>query len=447
MSEKVKIIHILPHVPNLVHVNYKDPKQYFLSPEFGTYHLIDYPPHWVGFFALDHHVFAARDLLQITNEFEVECWRPYGFGLKEPHEELVNGIKHRVFPAYKINIPKFGHLTWSKELFKALIDEINQNNIILNISVGHAWFNIKLMIKLRKYKNKFGLVAIHRSGGFRKFSFKQLDWWKKLFKFYYLIESAIDEYSLKFADIYFVGAKPEVEYLNRPDSKVRAKFFMEGIDFNNYRVLSKEEKIKLRKTLGLPENKKLLIAYGNWKSNDYAYQHLLEVFREIKQTKEGEDLELVMIGGYKSEDLYEEGVKSGAIMIERVSKSVFIKYLEASDFFTQALFSWGAVQFGGFGTAMIEALACGLPVISGNIIHFPGTEDELNQIGLNMRTKKELKNNIIYLKNNLEKYNNCRVIAQKYYDINNTRLILLNKYRELAKKYFNIETWKFNTKK
>ncbi len=447
MSEKIKIIHILSHVPNLVHVNFKDPKLYFKSPEFGTYHFIDYPPYWVGFFALDHHVFAAKDLLQITDEFDLECWRPYGFGLKEPHEEIVNGIKHRIFPAYKINIPQFGHLTWSNELFNALINEIQYNKVILNLSVGHAWFHIRLMIKLRKHKSKFGLVAIHRSGGFRKFSFTQLDWWKKPFKLYYFLESYIDEFSLRFADVYFVGAKPEVDYLNRPSSKVKAKFFMEGIDFANYRVLSVEEKRQLRETLGLPIDKKLLVAYGNWNSNEYSYQHLLEVFREIKNTSEGADLELVMIGGYKTEDLYEEGVRSGAIMIERVSKTIFIKYLEACDFFAQACFNWGFIQFGGFGTAMIEALACGLPVISGNIIHFPGTDDELKQIGLDMPDKESLKRNIIYLKNNLEKYPHCREIAKKYYDINITRQVLLNKYRELALKYFCIETWKINTKK
>jgi len=437
-NDKVKIIHILSHIPNPAHLTFKDPKLYFKTPEFGSYHLLDYPPYWVGFFALDHHVFAASDLLQLTDEFDVECWRPYGFGLKEPHEEMVNGIKHRVFPAYKINIPQFGHLTWSKELFAALIEEINSNKVIVNLSVGHAWFHIKLMIKLKKYKHKFGLVALHRSGGFRKFSHTQLDWWKKPFKFYYFIESHIDEYSLRFADIYFVGAKPEADYLSRPNSKVKSKFFMEGIDFSNYRVLSSEEKRELREHLGLPLDKKLLIAYGNWKSKDYAYQHLLEVYREIKISEEGKDLELVMIGGYKAEDLYKEGVESGAIMIERVSKSVFITYLEASDFFTQACFNWGFIQFGGFGTAMIEALACGLPVISANIIHFPGTVEELEQIGMNMRSKEELKNNIIYLKNNLGKFTKCREIAQKYYDINNTRKILRDKYRALAYKYFKV---------
>jgi hypothetical protein len=442
---KVKIIHILPHFPNPVVLNYNKPESYFLTREQGKYRLLNYQPFWVGFFALDHHAIAAKDLLNLTDEFEIECWRPYGLGLKEPHEEIVNRIKHRIFPAYKFTIPQIGSLTWSNELFNALVEEICNNKVIVNLSVGHAWFNIKMMLKLKKYKSRFGLVAIQRSGGFRHLSYKNLETWKKIFKWYYYLESIIDAYSLQFCDIYYIGAKPEAEYVAKIKKKIPGKFFMEGINFEKYKVLNQYEKHILRKELNLPVDKKLLIAYGNWLSTDYGYQHLLEVFREIKKTPDGIDLELVMIGGYKSQDLYEVGISSGAIMIERVNKSDFIRYIEAADLFGQPMLSWD-VMFGGVGTAMIEGWACGLPAISDHIMHYPGNETESKKMGKRFSSKKELYDAIIYIKNNLHKYKDCRELAKKYYDINNTRMVLLSKYRELAMKYFGVDTSIQNTK-
>jgi glycosyltransferase involved in cell wall biosynthesis len=94
------------------------------------------------------------------------------------------------------------------------------------------------------------------------------------------------------------------------------------------------------------------------------------------------------------------------------------------------------IENGGFGSAMIEALACGLPVISNNIIHYPGTIEERAGIGLDMQTEDDLVKNIIYVKNNLTKFKNCRELAQKYFDINETRKVLAGKYEELLNKYY-----------
>jgi glycosyltransferase involved in cell wall biosynthesis len=110
--------------------------------------------------------------------------------------------------------------------------------------------------------------------------------------------------------------------------------------------------------------------------------------------------------------------------------------LEASDFFIAALFQFSTINFGGFGTAMIEALAVGMPVISNNIIHFEGNDDEINLIGVDMPTKEKLEEAILFMYNNYMNYTFTREMAEKYFNIKNTRAELVNKYRELRKKYF-----------
>jgi glycosyltransferase involved in cell wall biosynthesis len=438
MMKKTKIIHLLTHLPHPVILKHKNPLDYFHSISRGDFQQIDYPPYWVGFFSEDHHVLAAQELISFTDEFEIECWRPYGYGIKHDYKKTVNGIVHRVFPGGTFTIPMVGNFTWSSSLYRALVEEIQSNNVILNVYVGHNWFPIILIQKLKKLKSRFGLIETHLSSGFKKFSYYKLDWWKRLFKWYYLIEHYLDVNSLKKCDHYYSGSFVEAKYLKVHHPDVSSSFFMAGIDFSKFKVLSKPEKIKLREELDLPTNKNILIAQGNWRSIDYGYQHLIECYKKVKQSGRADNLQLVMIGGYKTEDLYEVGLKAKAIMVERCPKSQFYKYLEAADFFTKASFGYIFINFGGFGFATIEALACGLPMISNNIIHYPGTDEERNGIGVEMPTKEKLIEAMISMNENYPNYTSCRELAKKYFNIENTRLELVSKYRELSAKYFKV---------
>jgi glycosyltransferase involved in cell wall biosynthesis len=146
-----------------------------------------------------------------------------------------------------------------------------------------------------------------------------------------------------------------------------------------------------------------------------------------------------MIGGYKHEDLYNIGLKEGVQMIERIPKGALLKYYQASDFYGQPTLNSTIINFGGFGYAMMEALACGLPVLSQNIIHFPGSTEERNKIGLDMPTKEDLVKNMIYLKDNANNFKECRNISKKYFDIENTKLVTYNLYKALSNQYFGCQ--------
>lgn len=435
---KPKVIFILPHLPYELGLVGKRPEEIFINEEIGTWSVADCRFGWVGFFNADHHVQSALALKKQTDEFTIECWRPYGYGLKQMVSAECLGITHRVFSAKKTNYPKLGSMTWSEELFEFLKKQLDANEkIILNITVGHAWFHMRLLFLLKTYKSRLPIVAVHRSGGFRCISYQQFPLWKKLFKWNYLIESWFDRRSLAIVDTYFVGTNLEVEYIRSKKWPIHAVFHMDGVDFKQYVTRSESEKMSLRVKLNLPVNKNLFIVSGNWSSKDYAYKTLLDVYREIKDSGQAENLQLVMVGGSKGEDLYELGLQVGAIMIEKTSKSNFISCLEASDFYGQPNLEFGFIMFGGFGVAMIEALACGMPVISNNIIHFPGNVSERKELGLDCMTASSLRESILHLNTHHKQYRKTRDISMKYYDISKTENTLLTEYRRLRDKYFN----------
>lgn len=432
---KVKIIYILCHPPQPIIYKYKNPEDYFSNMGKGSYTKLDKFPYWVGFFSNDHHAVAAHKLNQLTDEFDIECWRIYGNTINQIYLKYIEGITHKVFPSYSVNIPQVGRGNFSPALLNYLIDYLKKNKVILNVSVGHAWFHIWLFFKLKKYKPQLPIVAVHLSGGFKIFNYYRLSTIKKIFKFYYLIEHKIDKKSLSLIDHYYIGSKIEADYL-KDCKQINSSFYTGGVDFDYFKPSL--DKLSIRHELGLPIDKKIMIVTGNFRSSDYGYHHLIECYKQIKT--QHNDLQLIMVGGYKNEDLYDLGQQAGILMIERVKKETLLKFYQASDFYGQPAFGYGFINYGGFGFAMMEALACGLPIISQNIIHFPGTLEERNKIGFDMPTKEALIKNIIYLKDNFKKFTECRTIAQKYFDIKMTQNIYLNKYRELALKYFGIDT-------
>ena len=145
---------------------------------------------------------------------------------------------------------------------------------------------------------------------------------------------------------------------------------------------------------------------------------------------------LIMIGGKKTEQLYNIAKNSGVIILEKIPRSNLKKYYQIADIFTMPILQPSKIRkFGGMGRSTIEALASGVPVLTDQLIHFEGSDEECLRIGRLIKDKNSFLSSLEYILNNKEHYYNCREIAKKYYDLNICNQRLLKHINLLFKKY------------
>lgn len=143
--------------------------------------------------------------------------------------------------------------------------------------------------------------------------------------------------------------------------------------FNN-KEFYKMDKTEARKILGMSSNDRIAIFVGT-------FGHRKGIDRVLSASKKIPTLKLVLIGdGNPPED-------SDQILFKgRVPHSELVTYLNAADFFVLPTLAEGCCN------AIVEALACGLPVISSNLSFNDDIIDENCSIRIDPLNVSELEN-------------------------------------------------------
>lgn len=428
MNKKIKIINIL-HSPPRIIKNY-DEFNYAefinkITPE--EYIKIRKPPFWIGFFKMDHHISFAKKIQEKTEKYQMECWRPYGDIIDEIYTKRVDGVIHRVFPSKKYYIYALGTWMKSKAMLNELKKENRENKIIVVFHDGHSRFVRWLILKLKK--ENIPMVYIHLSSSFSIFKYKKSPFLKKL-NITRLYDHIKEMQALRNIDLYVAAAITEKNFLEKKSFK-NYIYRVQGIDISLFNKINDKENI--RKKLGLPLDKKILL-FVSWFTRVYALDILIKTYIKIKKKKS--NIELVMVGGSKTDEFYQMGIDSGAIVVERVKPEVLVKYYQSADIFVMPYINYTVVNFGGLGNTIAESAACGLPIISNNLIHFPGTLEERKNLGEVMGTENDLEIKIYNMLKNLDNYRECREIAKKYFDMRDSVRMYINKFDEISKKYY-----------
>jgi glycosyltransferase involved in cell wall biosynthesis len=421
-NSKPTIIHLLSHRPSLICLKYKTPEEYIAKHDDAEFYKLEKYPYWVGFFQDFHHK-TAVDVMKVTDKYNHECWRPYWSSIGRSYEKIYEGVHHKVYPSRYFILPKIKIWLWSKSYLEDLKLRIKQNDkVLLHIHDGHSNFITWLLLNLKP--ENIPILYQQRGGAFAIFDYKHR---RKIPTTLLTYKKQIE--IMKYISHYMSISRVEYDFLKN-DLKINdVSLFIEGTDFDYF---VPGDKVAMRKKLNLPLDKKIIIFVGRFDAVNGA-DNLLKLFKRLKDNNQ--NVQVLMIGGYKHNPSYKMAVDSGAIVIERIHEPKLRDYYQASDLYVLAVDDYLYKKFAGFGITPIQALACGVPVLSHNIIHFPCTE-EINKIGRIYNNDDDLYENTIYMLENKEEFANCREIAMKYYDKKITTKILVDKYEELFSRYY-----------
>ncbi len=391
------------------------------------------PPYWVGFFEEDFYVIVANKIVDKTDKYRNECWRPY-VGCDQIYSKKINGVTHRIFPSNppkKIRLKRDYFVTGehSPLLILKLKEELKKGNVILHLHGFPAGHNNHILREVNLRNTP--VVVQHRGGSFKfeKYALMEKTIKNKMLAFLYkLYSSNIARHHLRDIDYFLVNTKSEANTIWKMGFK-NLRLHKDGVDFN---LFHKGDKETARKKLGISLNKKIILYIGKF-YRDKGVDKIINVFESLKDKIE---VHLILIGGGKEDELYQDSLDSGVTLIPRVKNMVLVNYCQASDI-TILIANPLLYKYAGLGRSIIEAWGCGVPFVSQNLVHFVGNENELKQLGEIPRNLKidEIERCVRKIFNNPDNYSRCRQIAKKYYDLDVTIKQNLAVYSKCLKLY------------
>lgn len=179
----------------------------------------------------------------------------------------------------------------------------------------------------------------------------------------------------------------------------------------NSKIFYKKDKLKVRKKLGF-KKEDFIVAYLG------SFTHRKGVMRLSSAMENISDVKSIYIG---SGDL--EPNVTNTLFIGRLPHRQIADYLNASDIFVLPTLAEGC------SNAIIEAMACGLPIISSALPFNDEILNDKNSIRLNPLNIDEISNAITFLKNNKDqrlKMGNESLVLARDLEVNNRANKILN---------------------
>lgn len=356
----------------------------------------------------------ARECVKYDQEIKHEVWRPEPESHKT-ESRVVEGITCRLFPVTASKrLLKIPHL-----MIKELKKECQKNQVIINL---HNLHNLDTMWLIFLFKNT--PIFIHHHGSI-PWRYKTSKGWGKSFSKKGL--ALVDEHVLKWVDHFSVISITEKQYIEKYTKSKNVVLEQGRKYYDKWAPLDREV---ARKKLGIPSHFKILMYVGYYyrlKGVDV----LLEAFNKLKSEF---DIGLLMVGGRRNDELYQDVRRTKGVMdYGRIPNDELKLYYSAADLYVLYSGDENLTYFGGFGTSPIEAMACNLPVVSTQLIHFPGNGRRMvgeipeNSDDLYFKIKKVLQNPSQY---------KPREVSHNYYDFSSIIKRNINTYKRLFERYY-----------
>jgi glycosyltransferase involved in cell wall biosynthesis len=222
----------------------------------------------------------------------------------------------------------------------------------------------------------------------------------------------------------------ELKFLRIPKEKI--KEFTNSVDEKLFSPVDKEKKKKLRKLLGLPLNKNIVIFCGRIVKRK-GLKYLFNAWKDLEKKKKN-SLLIIIGSGENQKDSVEEELKNfveknrikGIKFLGSKKREEVVDFLKASD-----IFVYPSIHPEGTALSVLEAMSCELAVVGTNIGGIKKMiKNRLNGLLVEKKNSQALLKAILFLTNNHQERLKMGKRARKE--------ILRNYTNEkVAKKYFS----------
>jgi glycosyltransferase involved in cell wall biosynthesis len=389
---KIKVIQILTHSPSWVTRNIEE----------------DIYDGW--------QVRTAKAIKKISDEFDFFCILPEK-NISQTITEKKDDITYQVFPSTAI--------AYNREISLPMINAIKKmasDKIILHLHGLHNYLTYTLCSIFRNLP-----IIIQHHGDCPPID--HLARRKRLFLFAPILglEQIAMNWTLPYADYFFVLTRKEQKRLSKLIKPGRVKIQGMGVDFSKFSPINKQE---ARARLNLPTVGEKILLYVGKLQKYKGFDIVLQVNQELSKRY---PIKLLLVGATASSHLRQTpDCFKQTIIFPRQPPELMPFFYSAADVTilpgTKSLADWG-----GVGVALIESLACGTPVVAGTLKNFVG---RIEKVGVEGSTKKEVVAGVEFIFKNPERFSNCRQEAQAFYDWQLIAQATIGIYQKLIKKYY-----------
>ncbi len=193
------------------------------------------------------------------------------------------------------------------------------------------------------------------------------------------------------------------------------EYISNGVDTDFFHPVDVKEKTALRRELNLPENEKLILSIGR-----FVPKKGLDIF--IGAADPEYQLVLVSRGNFAP---YLKNAKGTVLILEPIPQEKLKKVYQACDIFVLA-----AAGEDVFSLVLMEAMACGLPVITSNDPFYQNYVDKDNMMLVEPNSET--------IKESIKKIINDPAIASRMAHYSRTKAIEIFSWDSRIRKYLNI---------
>ncbi|MFC2110885.1 glycosyltransferase [Bacteroidota bacterium] len=432
-----KVILILHHPPTTLFPLYKSGitpencNEHYYSCEWEN---IGKYPHWVGFFRGDHHELWAKMLKKEFPNLLIECWRPYSSIIDRVYSKDVDGITHKIFPSHAFSRLRKWFKAWmcSPLMVRELKKEKEKYNVLIHIVDGHSDFSNYLVNRM--FKESIPVVISQGSDSYSKQSYLSFEWYRQLYHYNYLINAYFQEKALHRTSYLFSASVRECAFLRKKLPWFSGyEHYVGTIDYEYFKNDESQDVIGLKRKYKIKDKLRVILFVGRFNSIT-DMKDLVDSWYSDRDLKA--QTQLVCIGGYNTDEYYKYAQEREVVLIPRSKTDVLKEVYTITDVAVYPIFDKTLVNMGGFGISNAECLAFGIPLVSNNLIHFPGKIEERNSLGVLMPNREAMITGIKHILDNPEYYTHCREISRKYFDNGVLAKKYHDKYKELFQNYY-----------